>query len=309
MGDTLMLMPSIAALKDSADIVLAARSPGLQFLRPFVACGSDFEGPGWHGLFTEAPGGLDSCEIPSTDCVVAFLGDTQGHIKRSLQARFPGAAIHVYPVFPSKSEQIHVAFYLARCLQTAGLPINAERAMKMAAERALMGRNEPSRRYGPIVLHPGSGSSKKNFPAHFWLELVHAMQSRAPDHQCVLLMGPAEEQQIDSYRQSLQDKAIRVYRSPARDKLLALLEEAPIYIGQDSGITHLAALLGTPTMALFRSSSVRQWRPLGPCVKVIEAEEGDSTLVEGVLELAASMTRHSGESLRQKALIKGSKKS
>jgi hypothetical protein len=309
LGDTLMLMPSIAALKDSADIILAARSPGLELLKPFVACGSDFEGPDWHGLFAEAPVGLHSCEIPSADCVVAFLGDTQGHIKRSLQACFPGAAIHVFPVFPSRSEQIHVAFYLARCLQAAGLPINAERALEMATERALMGRNEPSTRYGPIVLHPGSGSLKKNFPPHFWLELVHALQSRAPGHQIVLLMGPAEERQIASFSRSLQGKAIEVHRSPARDKLLTLLGEAPIYVGQDSGITHLAALLGTPTVALFRSSSVHRWHPLGPCVKVIKAEKGDSTLVRDVLGLVGSTTGQRRKNRPSKDPIKGPNKS
>jgi ADP-heptose:LPS heptosyltransferase len=59
-----------------------------------------------------------------------------------------------------------------------------------------------------------------------------------------------------------------------------------LYVGQDSGVTHLAAMIGAPTIALFRHSSVAQWRPLGPRVKVIEARESSPDLVEKVLKAA-----------------------
>jgi len=48
-----------------------------------------------------------------------------------------------------------------------------------------------------------------------------------------------------------------------------LLKKASLYIGHDSGITHLTAMLGIPTICLFKNSDPLQWAPLGPDVTVI----------------------------------------
>ena len=111
-----------------------------------------------------------------------------------------------------------------------------------------------------------------------------------PGRPLTLLLGPAEERRIPLFSSRLHDRDIKVEVNPESDRLVPLLEEASVYMGEDSGVTHLAAFLGTPTMALFRSSSVHQWRPLGPCVRVIQAEAASPTLVADVLEWAASMT-------------------
>src|SRR5205085_8201608 len=67
--------------------------------------------------------------------------------------------------------------------------------------------------------------------------------------------------------------------------MLTVLENAPLlevahrlqecrgYLGNDSGITHLAAMLGVPTLALFGPSDPLTWRPLGPSVIVIREDQ------------------------------------
>jgi hypothetical protein len=45
-------------------------------------------------------------------------------------------------------------------------------------------------------------------------------------------------------------------------------------------------MLGTPTIALFKNSSVQQWRPLGPRVRVLESEKNRKTLMRKVVEEA-----------------------
>jgi len=51
-----------------------------------------------------------------------------------------------------------------------------------------------------------------------------------------------------------------------------MLAEAALYIGNDSGLTHLAAATGCPTIALFGASDPAVWRPLGDHVRVIVSE-------------------------------------
>jgi ADP-heptose:LPS heptosyltransferase len=53
LGDTLMLMPAIAQLNVSVDILLVGRSPGIDFISPYVNRSIDYEGSGWYRLFLE----------------------------------------------------------------------------------------------------------------------------------------------------------------------------------------------------------------------------------------------------------------
>jgi hypothetical protein len=73
--------------------------------------------------------------------------------------------------------------------------------------------------------------------------------------------------------------------------LLSLLAQSRLYAGHDSGITHLAAMLGTPTLAFFRSTSAIQWRPLGPKVGIIQRQEGDQSVLEEALAQAHELMR------------------
>ena len=50
-----------------------------------------------------------------------------------------------------------------------------------------------------------------------------------------------------------------------------LLSQARIYVGNDSGVTHLAAAVGTPVMAFFRTTDPRVWAPRGVSVHVVKS--------------------------------------
>ena len=98
-----------------------------------------------------------------------------------------------------------------------------------------------------------------------------------------VLLGPAEEKLLPLFS---KEKEVEIILSPDTARLSLLLQEASLYVGHDSGITHLAAMLGAPTIALFKHSSVAQWRPLGPTVEVIDASGSGPELVEKTLKAA-----------------------
>lgn len=53
-------------------------------------------------------------------------------------------------------------------------------------------------------------------------------------------------------------------------ELARWLRHARIFIGNDSGISHLAAAVGTPVVCFFRSTDLRVWSPRGPAVVSIQ---------------------------------------
>ena len=287
LGDTLMLMPAIAQLNDLAHMVLVGRSPGVDFISPSVDRCIDFEGSGWHQLFLEKWDVTPDLNFPEADLIVAFMGDPEGCVVRNLQAHMPKASVHLFPPFPPDEDNVHVAFYLAQCLRKSGLPVDPENALEEASRRPLLKVGGEAKPKPKIVFHPGSGGKGKNHPPEFWLELIGKLTSHFPSpplSKSVILLGPAEEQLLPFFTAGLPSEGMEILFSPDNEELEALLTRAPLYIGHDSGITHLAAMLGTPTIALFRKSPVRQWRPLGPAVKVIESEESSPDLMVRILE-------------------------
>ncbi len=285
LGDTLMLMPSIIQIRRSTEIFFVGRSPGLDFLKRFVNLCLDFEGPGWYKLFLENPDHAYQIPIPPVDKVVAFLKDPDDKIHKNLSVYLPSAAVNLFQAFPPKESEIHVAFYLAQCFQIAGLPIDPKRSIEEACRRPILGKDIPHVNKKRIIFHPGSGGKAKNHPPEFWIQMMREWRRSLfnEKEEFVILLGPAEERLHASFRENMDNLKVETVLSPGKEKLLSLLKQAPLYVGHDSGITHLAAMLGTPTIALFKSSSTHQWRPLGPEVRVIENDTMSHDLISQII--------------------------
>lgn len=111
-----------------------------------------------------------------------------------------------------------------------------------------------------IIIHPGSGSKKKNWPLENFLAVGEHLRQRGKPFAWVL--GPAEQ------RLQLPPGG-RVLPPTSLVNLASELARAALYIGNDSGITHLAAAAGCPTVAVFGSTDPRIWRPLGDNATVV----------------------------------------
>jgi heptosyltransferase-3 len=280
-----MLVPAMVQVSVSTDVVLVCRQPSLDILRPYVGQSIDYEGPGWHRLFLDKYDEHLSLTIPRVDRVVAFLNDPDGSVEKNLRFYLPTASIHFFPAFPPERTEIHIARYLAECLKRAGLPADPEKALKSARDHALLNQEPTLIRQPKTVFHPGSGGLAKNHPPDFWIELIDESSKALflGGNDFVVLLGPAEERFYPFFTKNLRLKNSQILFYPEIEDLISLLAKASLYIGHDSGITHLSAMLGTPTIALFKRSSVPQWSPLGPAVRVIQSEGASSDLVGKVL--------------------------
>lgn len=292
LGDTLMLLPSLVALGGKSVITLVARQPGLSFMRDYVHCTMDFESSGWHRLFMKKPTDW-ALPVSRTDLVVAFFSDEDGMIHRNLNTNLPEAHINVFPSCPPVGDDIHVAQYVSECLKSAGLPIDPVTSLEGAVRGSLFKNVGRQTTRSKIVLHPGSGDSKKNYPPDFWLKVLKRLSQEKVFQglKPVLLLGPAEKALAYFFGEDLGTMEGEVIFCPGKDDLIALFREAALYLGHDSGITHVASMLGTPTVALFKESDARQWRPLGPSVSVIQNNKSEPELIERVLQ-AASIVSH-----------------
>jgi len=100
-----------------------------------------------------------------------------------------------------------------------------------------------------------------------------------------MIAGEAEGQRADRLAPLWPKNRLELARNLALTRLAELLQSASAFIGHDSGITHLAAALGIPTLALWGPTNPSVWRPLGPNVRLLANPGGISALeVEAVLD-------------------------
>jgi ADP-heptose:LPS heptosyltransferase len=303
LGDTLMLSPALAQLRLFTEVILAGRRPSLDFLKSYVHLLLDYEGPGWHTLFLENIDPGTALPFPSVDNIIAFLNDPEGRIRDNLTACLPKTPIHIFPPFPPPESKIHVALYLAQCLQGSGLPLNASKSIEEARKRPIFMRKNQQIRGGKMVFHPGSGGYKKNHPPDFWLELIKQTSTLPYFNKgdAILLLGPAEEPFYSFFKKNLDGMGTRVAISPDIEALTSLLSDSSLYIGHDSGITHLAAMYGIPTIALFKNSSINQWKPIGPVVRVIEDKGYLPDIIRETLKHADELMKET-ENMKESAV-------
>lgn len=119
---------------------------------------------------------------------------------------------------------------------------------------------EPDSAGATVAVHPGSGSALKNWPRERFSELCRRLSREG--ESVAWITGPAEAD-------SAVPQGVREWRGFSLPVLAALLARCKVYIGNDSGVTHLAAAAGCPTIALFGASDPRVWAPRGPVVRVI----------------------------------------
>jgi len=113
------------------------------------------------------------------------------------------------------------------------------------------------------VVHPGSGGPQKCWPLGRFFRVIEALRERGLGG--FLVSGEAEAGLEESLaRLPLPPGWRRLARPPLAD-LAGLLRAAAIYVGNDSGVTHLATACGADAVAVFRTEFVAAWKPFGRC--------------------------------------------
>ncbi len=117
-----------------------------------------------------------------------------------------------------------------------------------------------------IALHGGSGSPRKNWPQARFEELATALAERGGG-PIAWIVGPADEDPPPR-------TADEVWKSLPLTELAERIARRRLFVGNDSGVSHLAAAAGCPTVALFGASDHRVWSPRGPRVIVLPSASG-----------------------------------
>jgi ADP-heptose:LPS heptosyltransferase len=142
-----------------------------------------------------------------------------------------------------------------------------------------------------LALHPGSGSERKNWPEAKWAELLDHL-TRTTDRHLLLVGGEAEGERVARLAAALPPERVSQASCLPLPELAARLRGCAAFIGHDSGISHLAAAVGVPTLVLWAETAEEVWRPLGQHVRVLRSLAGLGEIsVASVLEEVQAIVR------------------
>jgi len=123
-------------------------------------------------------------------------------------------------------------------------------------------------RRGLVVLHPGSRWSTKLWPASAWAGLANWL-SRGHGFQVAITGSTADQGLAAEILEQMRDQAINLAGRTSLAELAAVLRRAAFMVTTDTGAMHLAAALGTRTVALFGPTAPWRTGPFGPGHEIV----------------------------------------
>ncbi len=270
LGDAVVTLPVLAAL--------GAASPGAQRMvvgHPLFGLAAEA------GLVEEWAGSDDTRLVPlfggdgacplvaGAELCISYGGSDGGVLAASL-ARSGVRRVVRWPARPPAG--VHVVDHLLAALEPAGIeavtrtPRLAPQAPWLASADALLaGRGMGE---GFVAMHPGSGGRAKRWPAERFAEVARRLA-----RPVVWLLGPAEGEADAEKLKAIGERVGTVVESPDLTTLAGILARCRLYVGNDSGVSHLAAAIGAPAVAVFGATDPRCWAPRGGRVAAVGSPE------------------------------------
>jgi ADP-heptose:LPS heptosyltransferase len=126
-----------------------------------------------------------------------------------------------------------------------------------------------------VIMHPGSGGAHKCWHLDNFLAVARMLEKEGTDS--VFLLGPAEMERFgESAITYIRELGNLITDLPLSD-VLAVLSCSRAFLGNDSGITHLAAAVGIRTVAVFGPTDPAVYAPIGPAVTILRNDAPDFT--------------------------------
>jgi ADP-heptose:LPS heptosyltransferase len=309
-GDCVLTLPLAEFMKDclglgGVDILGHTEYTGILPGRTCVDSIRSIDSVDLHRLFVET----DTFDLADGDAlinvfgdyawIVTFLGEPDSNFEQNLiftvncsrSAEVITLSMNPAPrrggVKPSKKSSTHITdFYIRQFIAQSGLSseprlVHKTKSLIKATKadinrgRELLEEIHVDSSEKLVVIQPGSGGSHKCCHLDNFLVVAEGLVSK--NIQVIFLLGPAEVEQFSDATIKKITGATKCLTDLSLTQVLELLSCADAFLGNDSGITHLAAAMGVKTIAVFGPTNPDLYSPIGPDVTVITNSDTDFT--------------------------------
>lgn len=270
-GDFILTLPVLAALRRQfpaarLEILGYPHLVGLAIESGLVNSGRSIDARPLAGFFARN-GDLDPDLIDffsDFDIIISYLYDPD-HIFKTNVARCGPAQIIQGPHRPDERQGIPASHVFLQPLERLAI-FDADPVPRLDFGVS----NGDAVRIG---LHPGSGSPRKNWPEAQWADLIQRLINET-DWNLFVVGGEAEGDRLQRLTAALPPQRLKIALNLPLPALARALQGCSLFLGHDSGISHLAAAVNLPTLILWGETIEEVWRPLGPNVRVLKGITG-----------------------------------
>lgn len=215
--------------------------------------------------------------LGSFDLVVSFIPDPGGVFAHNLYRAGAGTVLTIPPV-PSSAQREHAIDFFLRALSSL--------AVKRQIVSPYLDPVQPwERRAGVlwdewgldssssevVAIHPGSGSKNKTWSTAKFGLLARRLLEYS-NCRILIVAGPADDMAVEFLRGEISDLDPMIFREESIVVLASVLKKCAVFVGNDSGVTHLAAALGLPVAAIFGPTDPSVWGPRGKSVMIVSSD-------------------------------------
>jgi heptosyltransferase-3 len=264
LGDLMLAAPALAAIvrrhRGSA-VELMARAELAHFAagRMRIARGHSIDRREISALFSADPDALGAGRefFAAFERIYSFFAADDATYRTRLKVA-AGGPVTFHPFRPDDGGNIADAYLrsIGEEASTSNEPLVTPTADDIAGASAALAQAglDASR---VLLVFPGSGSATKNWPRDRFTALAGhlAREGFVP----VVVLGPAE----NSIRGHFAARGFTELTDLELGTLVGLVRLARAFVGNDSGVSHLAAAVGAPGVVLFGPSDPARWAPRG----------------------------------------------
>jgi hypothetical protein len=276
LGDLILALPALATLRGHCSrphITIAGNLDYLSIVaRGYADHCLSLSALPLHRLFSCGPLPAEDLRFwKSYDKLISWTGAGDEVFERQLRGANPAAVIHAWRPQSGDARSVARIFIdglgldLSPAEPDLGVRISLDEESRRSGEIWLR-ENGPGLRW--IGIHPGAGSPAKRWPACRFRDLARELAQKKI-WKLVIVEGPAEPGVSSEMASGLPEQSFLISRSLPLGQLAGVLTHCHGFLGNDSGISHLAAGLGVPSLLLFGPTSPRNWAPPGDRIKVL----------------------------------------
>ena len=267
LGDVLLAVPALRALRAQRPGQVLALAAQPRLARLLTALGEvdralDFESLALDALFTTDPARARPL-LAHVGRLVCWFGSRDSLFAANLCTIVPDALV-ASPAAADVPVWQHLRRSVNAPLEGETAPLRVPPVVAQTGRQALLNLGWDGAR-PVIVLHPGAGSAAKRWPVDGFVRVARDVGEGRPI-ALVIHEGPADAEAAAALIAGLGPTAIHL-REPTLEVLTGVLACAALYLGNDSGVSHLAAAVGAPSVVLF-TRGLLGWRPWGATVEL-----------------------------------------
>jgi ADP-heptose:LPS heptosyltransferase len=239
---------------------------------------------GWHHLFGPEPRVPEAVvrRLSAAHSICSFIARPDDIWTRNARALSHAETqlLTLEPRPPAGYARHATDFLIEQLESTPALKSATEQMRRAARQRGACSRGPDE---GHIVIHPGSGGERKNWPRHHFVELIERLR-RAGKRVRVVLGDVEAEKWSPADVSAFEAAADQVVRPTRLTELMDVVGRASVVVANDSGPAHLAGICSVPTVVLFGPTDPAVWAPLGPAVTTLRGEPIETIAVTRVYD-------------------------